>query len=132
VPYYSVSASPDGKTLIGFDETPLLSTDGVRWTASVEPGPPPGAHVTFGEGWAIAAGRARWTEVWVSTDGGATWTKTLPGVEGFSEGSWLVDCVSIGDHVVVVGTVPGLATRAASGDAIGSTAQVFIATWAGP
>jgi hypothetical protein len=123
-----VSRDDSRGMLVGFADTPLLSIDASRWTAGATPAPPPSAEVVFRDMWALAAGRDYAASVWVSLDGGVTWTKSNPTIPGFSDDSLTQDVAPTTDGgVVVVGTLPGVLAKAAWGEAIGSTAEIWIA-----
>ena len=124
----AVSRDDTRGMLVGFADTPLLSIDASRWTAGATPAPPPTAEVVFRDTWALAAGFDYAAGIWVSLDGGETWTKSNPTIPGFADDSWTQDVAPTPDGgVVVVGTRPGLLAKTSWGDAIGSTAEIWIA-----
>lgn len=128
-PFTTISYNAESGSLIAFTDVAWLSDDGTTWTAGSQPSPPSPSKVAFLDGWGLAAGKDLAASTWTSEDGGRSWTKALPDTPTFELNSVTVDAVPFRDRIIVVGTLGGVLARAGYGNAAGSTAEIWIATW---
>jgi len=104
----SLTTDPFTGRLFSFGSEIWTSLDGRDWVEQErEPpfgAPPPGARTAWSGDVGIAAGFARWFEMYVTGDGGDTWTRVEPDGITFEDRDQSVAAMWLEDRWVIVGS----------------------------